>query len=160
LNGSLELHVQERTTQLQTYADELLLARDAAQAASRMKSEFVANMSHEVRTPLNGLLGMISLLRQTQLDAEQRDSIETAREAGENLLLIVDQILDFSKLEAGHMELESQDFDLTTVIDGVLELLAPAAQGKGLELYGGVEPGCPTRLRGDAGRVRQVLINL
>ena len=160
LNGSLELHVQERTTQLQTYADELLVARDAAQAASRLKSEFVANMSHEVRTPLNGLLGMISLLRQSQLDAEQRDSVETARLAGENQLTIVDQILDFSKLEAGRLELESQDFDLSAVIDGVMELLAPAAHGKGLELYGGVEPGCPTLVRGDANRVRQILINL
>ncbi len=160
LNETLEMRVRERTTQLQTYAEELVAARDAAQAVSRLKSEFVANMSHEVRTPLNGMLGMIGLMRDTRLDPEQRDCIETAQQAGENLLAIINQILDFSKLEAGRLELDSTELDLEGLVEGVAELLAPAAHAKGIELLTVIERGCPTRLAGDAGRVRQMLINL
>ena len=135
-------------------------AREKAEAASRAKSRFLAVVSHEVRTPLNGILGMTDLLFETPLSPEQQTYGKAVKTSGKALLGLIEEILDFSKIEAGRLDLESIPFDLAGVVSDVVELLAPRAQAKGIEIAADLDDDLPQRVVGDAARLRQVLLNL
>ena len=146
--------------QIELRGEQLRLAKDEADAASRAKSQFLATMSHEIRTPMNGVLGMTELLLSADLPAKQRRFAETAHRSGEALLSIIDDILDFSKVEAGKLELESVEFDLRETVEDAVGLLADLAHRKGLEIACRFSEDIPEAVRGDPGRLRQVLTNL
>ncbi len=135
-------------------------AAEAAQAASEAKSEFLANMSHEIRTPMNGVLGMATLMTGTSLTSEQREQLDIIRKSGDSLLDIINQILDFSQIESRKVEIESEAFDLRACVEDVLDLVAPIAAKKGLDLGYWMESETPERIIGDRHRTRQTLINL
>jgi PAS domain S-box-containing protein len=146
------------TEQLQI-KENLNLARTQAEEASKSKSLFLANMSHEIRTPMNGVLGLTELLISTNLDPRQRDFAEGIRTSGRNLLTIINEILDFSKLEAGKVKAEVYEFDLRDCVEDIVDLLAPLAHSKGLELSCMIDPSLPTTVWGDSARLGQILTN-
>jgi signal transduction histidine kinase/CheY-like chemotaxis protein len=157
---NLEAQVTQRTIELQHATDRALSLAQQAEEANRAKSQFLANMSHEIRTPMNGVLGMTELLIDSGLSNRQRRFAETVRHSGEALLEIINDILDFSKIEAGKLELESIEFKTQETVEEVVELLANRAQIKGVELACFVHDDVPFAVRGDPGRLRQILTNL
>lgn len=159
-NAHLVEIAEQRAEKLEKARKEIEAAKDAADRESQAKSALLANMSHEIRNPMNGIIGMTQLLNHTKLDHEQKDYLETIDGCSEALMRIVNDILDLSKLEVGKIFIESADFHLQTLLDEAVSMLCTAAQNKGVDLVAVVDPGCPLLLKGDAPRLRQVLVNL
>jgi len=158
--GDLQATVNKALQEIERYRA-LMRERDAAEQASRAKSDFVAMVSHEVRTPMNGVLAMAQFLLETSLDPEQKEYAETILNSGETLLSLLNDILDFSKIEAGKIDLEEVAFDPFDLVEGVADLMAARAAEMGLELITFADPiGVPPLVRGDPARLRQVLANL
>jgi PAS domain S-box-containing protein len=139
---------------------DLMKAKRTAESADKAKSDFLANMSHEIRTPMNGIIGMIELMKDTPMTAEQKDYLNTAKDSADALLSLINEVLDFAKIEAGQMTLERLDFDVRSLVEGVARSLAARAEVKGLEMVCMVNRDVPARIKGDANRLRQVLVNL
>lgn len=159
--GGAELQFVGRdVTKQRLAATELAEAHLKLEAANQAKSRFLATVSHEMRTPLNGVLGMTGLLMDTSVDPEQRAYLQAIQTSGESLLSLIDGILDFSKIEAGKIDIVKSEFNLRELVEGTVELLAPRAQGKGLEIASSIGFDLPERVEGDAARIRQVLVNL
>lgn len=152
--------IQHDVSAREQFARDAERARREAERANAEKSDFLAFVSHEIRTPMNGVMGTISLLLDTTLDAEQHAYAETARRCGELLLATVNEMLDLSRIEAGHLAIEEEAFDLAAPVAEVLDLLAPAVAEKGIRLSASIDPLLPARVIGDARRLRQVLLNL
>ncbi|MFK7924120.1 MAG: ATP-binding protein [Bacteroidia bacterium] len=159
LTGKME-ESEEKSKILEIKNQELEEARKIADQANKTKSRFLANMSHEIRTPINGVLGMVQLLELTNISAEQQEYINSLKIGGESLLYVINEILDFSKIEAGKIELEKRPYSIRTDIGSVLDLLAPMANAKGIDLKHHINPDIPEILEADVIRIRQVLNNL
>ncbi len=156
----IAIELLERTSELLDANTQLLASKHKAEEANRTKGEFLANMSHEIRTPINGILGMAELVLDTQLSSEQRDYLVMLKSSGDSLLTIIDDILDFSKVESGKLDLEPIEFNLHDMIAETMKVFALRADGKGLELAYHVAPQIPERIVGDPGRLRQIIVNL
>ncbi|MEY8876157.1 MAG: response regulator, partial [Leptothrix sp. (in: b-proteobacteria)] len=155
-NQALEQEVQER----RRVEAELVAAREQALAAAKAKADFLANMSHEIRTPMHAVIGMTALLDETPLTPEQRDYVETIRVSGDALLATINDILDFSKIESGMLVLEQTPFELGALVEQAFDMLAPRAAEKGIDLLYTLDESVPSWVRGDATRLRQILVNL
>lgn len=159
-SGKLFIGYARDISERKTFESQLLDAKNSAEVATRAKTSFLAMMSHEIRTPLNGVLGIHGLLKETELDNDQRQLLETASESGQSLLAIINDLLDFSKLEAGKFEIENKPFNIRELVTSVINLIQPHADDKQLKLGYEIDTSIPKFLLGDAARIRQILLNL